>query len=183
MTYHVSAHVYPFLAPASHCLEALTYYVYALCFCTRQNARETIAWPMISGAMILPCVIIQIESQLSNSRKSTRVVRPLHDGPAADRVVRLRGRCADPSHHQEQHDWLQERELQPCKKNFVAQVKVKRQPGLTRATRGTAYPRLPRGRIAALTRWRSSSSAGPDTCHSVPARILAKIRGHTCRRV
>ena len=58
-----------------------------------------------------------------------------------------------------------------------------RQPGLTRATRGTAYPRLPRGRIAALTRWRSSSSAGPDTCHSVPARILAKIRGHTCRRV
>ena len=50
MTYHVSAYVYPFLAPASHSLEALTYYVYALCFCTRQNARETIAWPMISGS-------------------------------------------------------------------------------------------------------------------------------------
>ena len=33
-----------------HSLEALTYYVYALCFCTRQNARETIAWPMISGS-------------------------------------------------------------------------------------------------------------------------------------
>ena len=42
---------------------------------------------------------------------------------------------------------------------------------------------IPRGRIAALTRCRPSSSAGPDTCHSVPARILAKIRGHTCRRV
>ena len=34
-----------------------------------------------------------------------------------------------------------------------------RQPGLTRATRGTVYPRLPRGRIAALTRCRASSSA------------------------
>ena len=41
-------------------------------------------------------------------------VRPLHDGPASDRVVR--GRYADPSHHQEQHDWLQERDLRPQRK-------------------------------------------------------------------
>ena len=41
-------HTYPLLAPQP--VEALTYYVYALCFCTRQNARETIAWPMISGS-------------------------------------------------------------------------------------------------------------------------------------
>ena len=38
MTYHVSAYV-P-LPGATHSLEALTYYVYALCFCTRQNARD-----------------------------------------------------------------------------------------------------------------------------------------------
>ncbi|EOD26163.1 hypothetical protein EMIHUDRAFT_236957 [Emiliania huxleyi CCMP1516] len=50
-------------------LEALTYYVYALCFCTRQNARETIAWPMISGSR----AALLIESQLLNSRNSTCV--------------------------------------------------------------------------------------------------------------
>ena len=47
---------------------------------------------------------------------------PLHDGPASDRVVR--GRYADPSHRQEQHDWLQERGLRP-QQNEVPGEKAK----------------------------------------------------------
>ncbi|EOD13196.1 hypothetical protein EMIHUDRAFT_212965 [Emiliania huxleyi CCMP1516] len=63
---------------------ALTYYVYALCFCTRQNARETIAWPMISGsraALLNP-------NRIPIVKLAKFYVRPLHDGPASDRVAK-----------------------------------------------------------------------------------------------
>ena len=85
-------HTYPFLAPqpGADVLRIRIMFLHS----PKRPRDDCLA----NGFRCRRClVLIQIESQLSNSRKSTRVVRPLHDGPAADRVVRLRGRCADPS--------------------------------------------------------------------------------------
>ena len=73
VTHDVSCnpHTYTRTPSWRHSLEALTYSGYALCFCTRQNARDDCVANDFRGPRCL--VIIQIESQLSNSQKSACV--------------------------------------------------------------------------------------------------------------